>query len=129
MRRTMLIALALLASCAGPLCPCTEPATGVELQGTLVSATGVPQPGKLVNVTVSNGACFTYAFPYVEALSDSTGLVRLQVPTFGSDTTCVRLWVRDNVLGATEREMPPTLRVRGSVWPYRTLTVPMVLRP
>ena len=129
MRRTMLIALALLSSCADPLCPCTEPPTGVELQGTLVSATGVPQQSKRVSVTVSNGTCTTYMYPYVETLSDSAGLVRLQVPTFGTDTTCVRLWVRDNVFGATERELPPTLRVRGSARPYNTVTVPMILPP
>lgn len=129
MRYALLAALLLSISCADPICACSPPRFGVVLQGTLVSSTDVPQPGKLVRAELAVATCTTYYPRYETGVSDAEGRLVLELDTFGVDSVCVRLFARDTVAGAVEQPLVGPLRLPRGTVRFDTVTVPLVIAP
>ena len=134
MRTCYLGLLVVLWACADPvastLCACSPVEPAVEVRGTLVSATGMPQPGKRVRALRSPLPCTAFLEDGgLGPLTDSTGYVRLLVFGSPTDSLCVRFLMRDNIVGAPEQELSDTVRLRPTLPPYAIVTVLLVLPP
>jgi hypothetical protein len=129
MRFTWLAVFLLMLSCSDPVCACSPRPNAIVLQGTLQSATGVPQPGKRVRAEVAVATCTTYLDSYANNVTDAAGGLRLEIETPRVDSICVRLFARDTTAGAPEFPLVGPLRVPGGSPRVETVAVSLVLPP
>lgn len=129
MRFTWLAVFLLMLSCSEPICGCSPILNTIVLQGTLQSASGVPQPGKRVRAQFAVATCTTYLDTYGSSVTDAAGLLRLAIETPRVDSVCVRFFARDTVPGAPEVQLVGPLRVPGGSPRVETYPVALVLPP
>jgi hypothetical protein len=129
MRVLLLGAVALLFSCADPLCGCSEPGFGVVLKGTLLSQSAVPLPGWRVRAQFGAGTCSTFIDTYSSAVTDPAGRLALRLDLPLIDSVCVQLFARDTTAGAPESPLEGPLRLAINRRMVDTLNVSLVLAP
>jgi hypothetical protein len=129
MRLVLFASVALLFSCAEPVCGCTPIRSGMVLGGTLVSQSATPLPGRRVRAEIGVGTCSTFLDSYASAVTDPAGRLTLALDAPGVDSVCVRLFARDTVAGAVEWPLVGPLRLPGGRRTWDTLMVSLVLAP
>jgi hypothetical protein len=129
MRFTWLAVFLLMISCSSPVCGCSPVPNAIVLQGTLQSATGVPQPGKRVRAEIAVATCTTYSDTYTSSVTNTAGLLTLAIETPRVDSVCIRLFARDTIAGAPEFPLVGPLRVPGGSPRVETVAVSLVLPP
>lgn len=128
-RFTWVAVFLLMLSCSEPVCGCSPIPNAIVLQGTLQSATGVPQPGKRVRAELAVATCTTFFDTYASSVTDAAGLLRLEIETPRVDSVCVRLFARDTTPGAPEVQLVGPLRVPGGSSRVEPVAVTLVLPP
>ena len=127
----VLLPLALMASCVDPVCGCSPPLSGIEVQGTLRTAADAPVAGYRVRAELAGIACGATTEVWASAPTAADGRFALTLISYGlaPDSACVRFFARDTAAAATEVALTPTHRVLLSRGPFRVLPLTLHLPP
>jgi hypothetical protein len=125
----VLLPLALMASCVDPVCGCSPPFLGVEVQGTLRTAADAPVAGYRVRAEVAGTACGATIEERTSQPTAADGHFTLTLTSYGiaPDSACVRFFARDTAAAAIEVALTThrVLLLRGPFSPLPlTLTLP-----
>lgn len=129
--RKLILAVVLLSISCADLCGCSPQPDLVYVRGTLQSNAGAPLSGKRVRAELASRSCESFQDAYSSSVSGPDGRVLLSVSSLGSpvDSTCVRLFARDTLVGAMESPVGSPFLVKTGYFPYDTIDVSMVLAP
>ena len=126
----VLLPLALMASCVDPVCGCSPPVSGVEVQGMLRTAADAPAAGFRVRAEVAGIACGATIEERTSQPTAADGRFALTLVSYGiaPDSACVRFFARDTAAAAIEVALA-TQRLLLRRGPFSPVPVTLTLPP
>lgn len=125
---SLLLVLAVLGSCANPLCGCTPEPYGAVIDATVRSAADERVAGLRLRAETARGStCENFQSALQSGVTDSAGMASIRFIVFTSDSLCVRFLANDTASRDPDFLIPDTLRVRPKLVPWDTVAWTLVL--